>query len=203
LDDSVEIANINAQFQRARGNDYAITCVLERLFGPEMFVPAKRAMRDEGLNTLPQVAVGNTNEYWSVSPMSKYGDRDQPPPWVKNLPQAVSGLFVRRANCIVSNVTTIERFRDDLSLVPASSSTPPTPPAYLRMLRTRVRQAQRPKQPTQASPDPLRRNREAQQPESSGRIAVDGNAACIATGAAESEADHLNALHGIGKTVVG
>lgn len=100
----------------------------------------KKAGNDR-FNVVWQVAVGNTNEYWAVSPMSKYGDRDQPPAFVKNLPQAVvSGLFARRSNCIVSNVTTIERYRDDLSLAPASSTTAPTPPAYQRMLRTRVRQ---------------------------------------------------------------
>ena len=99
----------------------------------------KKAGNDR-FNVVWQVAVGNTSEYLSVSPMSKYGERDQPPPWVKNLPQGISGLGVRRSNCIVSNVTTIERYREDLSLAPPSSNTTATPPAYLRMLRTRVRQ---------------------------------------------------------------
>ncbi len=41
LDDPVEIPNIDAQLQRARGDDDAVACFVERLFGSEAFVPAK------------------------------------------------------------------------------------------------------------------------------------------------------------------
>jgi quinol monooxygenase YgiN len=100
----------------------------------------KKAGNDR-FNVVWQVAAGNSNEYWSVSPMSKYGDRDQPPAWFKSVPQgAMTSLFARRANCVTSNATTIERYRDDLSTAPATATSNAPPPAYLRVLRTRVRQ---------------------------------------------------------------
>jgi antibiotic biosynthesis monooxygenase (ABM) superfamily enzyme len=83
-----------------------------------------------------RTAVGNPREYWVVSPLAKYADRDQPPAWFSKVPQGQGqALFNRLQACVETSHTTIDRARDDLSIV-----TPGNPIApFARVIRTRVR----------------------------------------------------------------
>ena len=48
LDDTVEVADVDAEFERRRGDDDAVPCLGERLLGAAPLVDRQRGVRDEG-----------------------------------------------------------------------------------------------------------------------------------------------------------
>jgi hypothetical protein len=80
---------------------------------------------------------GNTAEYWVLTPMSKFADRDAQRPYVKMTTEQERAARAARLAQYLENVqTSIDRYVDDLSV---TSPGAPFPPAYARFLRIRVR----------------------------------------------------------------
>lgn len=80
--------------------------------------------------------VGPANEFMIISPLENYAARDTPPAYMKGMePGPYAALMARRAQCIESYRSTIERALPDVSFATPGASTP----AMLRVVRTRVR----------------------------------------------------------------
>jgi hypothetical protein len=80
---------------------------------------------------------GNTAEYWVLTPMSKFAERDGQRPYVKMTTEQERAARAARLAQYLENVqTSVERYVDDLSV---TSPGTPFPPAYFRFLRIRVR----------------------------------------------------------------
>jgi len=81
--------------------------------------------------------VGNTAEYWVLTPMSKFADRDGENPYIKmTTEQERAARGARLAQYIETVRTSIERSIGDLKV---TSPGIPFPPTWVRYIRIRVR----------------------------------------------------------------
>ncbi|MBI1789659.1 MAG: hypothetical protein HYR60_19165 [Acidobacteria bacterium] len=87
-------------------------------------------------SVVSRTVVGNPREYVSITPLAKYADRDGRSPWASKIPAGqAQALFARIAACTESVNTTIERSRDDLSIITEGNTISP----FFAVIRTRVR----------------------------------------------------------------
>ncbi len=97
----------------------------------------KKASPTDQFRVVYRVAVGNTAEYWVLTPMSKFADRDGENPYNKmTTEQERAARGARLAQYIESVRTSIDRTIGDLSV---TSPGTPFPPAWVRYIRVRVR----------------------------------------------------------------
>ena len=88
------------------------------------------------VRTVWRGAAGNTNEFYSVAPLSAYGDLDGESAYAKAVPQQQrDALGARLAQCVLSTRVTYERVLTDASIIKPNSPLP----KYIRMVRARVR----------------------------------------------------------------
>lgn len=81
-------------------------------------------------------AIGS-GQFWVISPIAKYGDRDAPNPYTKmTTEQERASRSARLSQCVEHVQSTIERSFEDLNITPTGAIAPMT---WLRMTRTRVR----------------------------------------------------------------
>jgi len=97
----------------------------------------KKAASTDQFRNIYREVVGNTAEYWVITPMSKFAERDGENPYNKmatDQERAVRGA--RLAQYIESVRTSIERTFGDLNVTSPDVSYPPT---WVRYIRVRVR----------------------------------------------------------------
>lgn len=97
----------------------------------------RKAAPNDQFRVVYRVAVGNTSEYWVLTPMSKFADRDGESAYNKvTTEQERAARGARLAQYMESVRTSIDRSIGDLSV---TSPGIPFPPTWVRYLRVRVR----------------------------------------------------------------
>jgi len=97
----------------------------------------KKAASTDQFRVVYRDVIGNTAEYWVLTPMSKFADRDGENPYAKmTTEQERAARGARLAQYIETVRTSIDRTIGDLSV---TSPGTPFPPAYVRYIRVRVR----------------------------------------------------------------
>jgi hypothetical protein len=97
----------------------------------------KKAATPGQFRNIYRDAIGNTAEYWVITPMSKFADRDGENPYDKMATeQERAARGARLAQYIETVRTSIDRTISDLSFTSQGTS---YPPAWVRYIRVRVR----------------------------------------------------------------
>ncbi len=97
----------------------------------------KKAAPTDQFRNIYREVVGNTAEYWVITPMSKFADRDGENPYNKMATeQERAARGARLAQYIESVRTSIDRTFGDLNVTSPGVS---YPPPWLRYIRVRVR----------------------------------------------------------------
>jgi len=97
----------------------------------------KKAAPADQFRNIYRDVIGNTAEYWVITPMSKYAERDGVNPYVKiTTEQERAARGARLAQYFESVRTSIDRTFGDLNVTSPGVS---YPPAYVRYIRLRVR----------------------------------------------------------------
>jgi hypothetical protein len=98
----------------------------------------KKAASADQYRVVYRDVVGNTGEYWVLTPLSKFAERDADNPYYSKISteQERAARGARLAQYIESVRTSVERYASDLSV---TSPGVPFPPTYARYIRVRVR----------------------------------------------------------------
>ena len=97
----------------------------------------KKAAPNDQFRVVYRDVIGNTAEFWVLTPMSKFADRDGENPYNKMATeQERAARGARLAQYIETVRTSIDRTMGELSV---TSPGTPFPPAYVRYIRLRVR----------------------------------------------------------------
>ena len=97
----------------------------------------KKAAPTDQFRNIYRVVIGNTAEYWVITPMSKFAERDGENPYNKMATEQERAARGARLTQYIESVrTSIDRTIPDLSFASPGISYPPT---WVRYIRVRVR----------------------------------------------------------------
>jgi hypothetical protein len=97
----------------------------------------KKAASTDQFRVVYRAVVGNTAEYWVLTPLYKFADRDADSPYDKMTTERERAMRAARLAPYVESVrTSIERAIPELSV---TSPGTPFPPTWVRYIRVRVR----------------------------------------------------------------
>ena len=96
----------------------------------------KKAAPTDYFTLTYRTAVGNSNEFWRVTPLNKFADRDGQSPVAKMMTPELAALMTRGSQYVERTVTTIERPIRDLAVTASGAK---TPPIFIKVYRTRVK----------------------------------------------------------------
>jgi len=97
----------------------------------------RKAAPADMFNVAYRTVIGNTNEFWIISPLNKFADRDSENPFNKiTTPEQRATWGARLSQYVERSLTTIDRPINDLNVI-ASGAKAPSP--FVRYFRIRVR----------------------------------------------------------------